>query len=79
MGFGVPVNDWFRGSLQKYTREILLDPVALNRGYFDQDALRRLIEDHVQGRANNGARIWALLNLELWHRIFIDKSLSVTG
>jgi asparagine synthase (glutamine-hydrolysing) len=71
-GFGVPVGRWFREDLQEYAREILLDPVALARGYFREDALRRLLDEHITGQRNHGQRIWLLLTFEWWHRLFID-------
>ncbi len=71
MGFGVPISDWFRGELQGYLRETLLDPAALRRGYFAPEAVRQLVEDHVAARADHGYRLWALLMFELWHRRFL--------
>ncbi len=34
--------------------------------------MKRLFAQHRAGRADNGNRIWRLLNLELWQRVFID-------
>ena len=45
---------------------------TLGRGYFKKEALSKLLDDHCRHKANNGFRIWSLLNLELWHRVFID-------
>jgi asparagine synthase (glutamine-hydrolysing) len=73
-GFGVPVGRWFREDLQEYAREILLDPATLARGYFHEDALRRLLDEHITGQRNHGQRIWLLLTFEWWHRLFIDPA-----
>jgi asparagine synthase (glutamine-hydrolysing) len=48
-------------------------PRSLQRGLFDGDAVRSLLDEHVAGRANYGDRIWELLCLELWHRSYIDR------
>jgi len=72
MGFGTPISDWFRGELQGYLRETLLDPAALRRGYFSPESVRQLVEEHVAARADHGYRLWALLMFELWHRRFLD-------
>jgi len=72
-GFGVPVGHWFRTSLKDYVRDILLSPEALRRGYFHESSLRRLIEEHQSGKRDHGHRLWALLTLETWHRVFIDQ------
>jgi hypothetical protein len=44
----------------------------VGRGLFEPAALRRLAADHRAGVDNHGDRLWLLVNLELWHRIFID-------
>jgi len=46
---------------------------CVNGGYFKKDAIKKILGDHTAGKTNNGARIWSLLFLELWHREFIDK------
>lgn len=71
-GFGVPVGRWFRDDLRAYAYEILLDRAALDRGYFREEAVRGLLDEHVSGQRNHGQRIWTLLTFEWWHRLFID-------
>ncbi|MEW6039947.1 MAG: asparagine synthase (glutamine-hydrolyzing) [Elusimicrobiota bacterium] len=66
-GFGLPVGMWFKNELKGYIREVLLDKKSLERGYFNKDAIEKLIQQHEEGRADNGYKLWALLVLELWH------------
>jgi asparagine synthase (glutamine-hydrolysing) len=73
MGFGVPVSRWFRNELKEYVYEILLDPRTLDRGYFKREGVECLLNDHVKCRYDHSARIWALLFLEMWFRVFMDK------
>jgi len=73
MGFGIPIHQWFRNELKGYSYEILLSDKAIKRGYFKKEAVKKLLDEHVAAKANNGARIWSLLFLELWHREFIDN------
>ena len=73
MGFGVPISRWFAKELKDYIREILLDPKTLNRGYFKKEGIVQLLNEHIELRYNHSARIWALLVLELWFRLFVDK------
>lgn len=73
MGFGVPLDAWFRKELKDYSHGILMSDNCVNRGYFKKEAVKKLLDEHMAGKANNGARIWSLLFLELWHREFIDK------
>jgi asparagine synthase (glutamine-hydrolysing) len=72
-GFGVPIGHWFRGEMQGFLRETLLSEKHLRRGLFKPDAVRRLVEDHVAGRADHSHRLWTLLMLELWFNRFIDN------
>jgi len=71
MGFRLPVDEWFRGELKDYTREILQNKTA-QRGYFSPKAIETIINEHISGKFDHGYRLWSLLNLELWHRAFID-------
>ena len=72
MGFGVPLDRWFRGPLAGFARQVLSDRRTLDRGYFRPEATRRLLEDHVSGRFDHSYRLWALLVLELWQRRWLD-------
>ena len=71
MGFGVPLAAWFQRELRGLLHDTLLSPECLARGYFQPDAIRRLVEEHTRGAADHADRLWALLNLELWHREFM--------
>ena len=74
MGFGIPLESWLRTDLREFTRETLLDPVALGRGYFRPEAVARLIEEHHSGTRNHSYQLWSLLILELWHRQWMDRT-----
>ena len=73
MGFGVPVARWFRNELKDYVYEVLLDDRTVNRGYFKKESIKRLLDEHVGLRYDHSAKIWALLFLETWFRVFIDR------
>lgn len=85
MGFGVPIASWFRGRLEHLPDEVLLDPIAVARGLFRPQAVRRLVADHRSGARDNANKLWSLLQLELWFRTFVDTrehepvSLNVTA
>ncbi len=77
MGFSVPLADWFRDKLRLLPEEVLLDPRALDRGLFRERGVRAIIDQHLDGRADNSRKIWALLQLELWFRGYIDPQVPV--
>ena len=72
MGFPVPVGRWLRGPAWPLVEDLVLGPRALARGLFAPAALRQLADEHRAGTARHGDRLWLLMNLELWHRIFVD-------
>lgn len=73
MGFPVPVGQWFRRSFWPIIQEFVLGPRALQRGLFEPSMLRRLAEEHRTGAGEHGDRLWLLMNLEIWQRIFLDR------
>ena len=73
MGFGVPISRWLRGELKQELRDVLLDPVCLNRGLFRHETVRNLVGEHAAGSREHSHRLWALLMLELWFRRHIDS------
>ncbi|MCI0635407.1 MAG: asparagine synthase C-terminal domain-containing protein, partial [Actinobacteria bacterium] len=73
MGFGVPIDRWFRHELREMTHDLLLDARARQRGYFRPEEVARYLDEHVRGEAYHHDRLWALLMLELWHRTFVDR------
>jgi asparagine synthase (glutamine-hydrolysing) len=75
-GFGVPVGHWFRTTLKNYMEDILLSTETLRRGYFRKDQITRLVQEHTTGKRDHGHRLWTLLTFEMWHRVFMDKSVS---
>lgn len=73
MGFPVPVGAWLRTSHRHVVEEFVLSPRALERGLFDPSAVRTLVHEHQAGTASHDERLWALVNLEVWHRLWMDR------
>jgi asparagine synthase (glutamine-hydrolysing) len=72
MGFPVPFGRWLRGPFWPIVEEFVLGPRSLARGLFDPSRLRALAEEHRAGSQRHDARLWLLINLEIWQRIFLD-------
>jgi len=68
VGFRVPVNQWFQGPLKDYLCDHLKGSQSRTRAYYDPQVLDRMLDDHIEGRQNHEKLLWALLNLEIWHR-----------
>jgi asparagine synthase (glutamine-hydrolysing) len=72
MGFPVPMGKWLRGAFAPLVDEFVLSPRARARGLFNRAAVERLAEEHRSGARPHGDRLWLLINLEMWQRIFLD-------
>jgi asparagine synthase (glutamine-hydrolysing) len=71
-GFGCPIDRWFRGELKEMAYDILLSQDARQRGLFRPGYVRRLLDEHCTARFDHQNRLWALLMLESWFRMWID-------
>jgi asparagine synthase (glutamine-hydrolysing) len=73
-GFGIPQDDWLRGPLRTFVREVLLSDSVERRGWFRRAEVERLIREHDTPLFSHGSRLWSLLTLELWAQQFLDTS-----
>jgi asparagine synthase (glutamine-hydrolysing) len=64
-GFGVPVQEWFTGSLGRYARNVLTE-FCDRTGYFDAKGLQNYFGPPLS------SRIWFLLNVALWWNEYIS-------
>jgi asparagine synthase (glutamine-hydrolysing) len=78
-GFALPLVHWMRNELKPLILDVLLDQRTLQRGYFEEKGLRRLLDEHFQQRRDHSARIWRFLILELWHRNFLESLRQPAG
>ena len=71
MGFAIPLENWFRGGLGDYAKDILLDKKTQDRGFFNTKHVKRIL-DQQQTRNRftkaTSTQIWSLLVFELWCR-----------
>ena len=72
MGFPVPFGPWVANGWNGVAREVLLDRRTRERGITNPVEVERLLDDHRAGTRRGGDAIWALLNLEIWYRTFVD-------
>jgi asparagine synthase (glutamine-hydrolysing) len=65
-GFSGPDASWFKGESIDFVRRILLDDDAHIFKFLDRSAVRRLVEQHMNGEQNRRLLIWSLLNVEMY-------------
>lgn len=65
-GFSPPLPGWLRGPLKPMLEERVLDRSSFSSELFNQDAVRAMLAEHVEGRRNHARPLWLLLVLESW-------------
>ena len=72
-GFMFPVAYWFRNELYPFVRQTLADSFFVRNGMFDRDYVLGLVEDHRHNRDDHHVRLWMLLNMEVWHQLYMEN------
>lgn len=78
-GFSIPINNWFRGELNNISTRILLDNGAKIKEFLNQEFIRWILDEHIQGRQDFGPQIYALLVLELWLKLNSKQEIQVSS
>lgn len=68
-GFGVPLSAWLRGPLRAYLTDQLAPPRLAQTGLLDVAACQRVLDEHLQRKADHRKTLWALLCLVA----FVDR------
>jgi asparagine synthase (glutamine-hydrolysing) len=72
MGFTPPTGLWLDRDLKDLIDEYLSKEVIDQRGYFNYSSVDKLLKQHRSGKKNLGVKIWSLICLEEWQRIYMD-------
>ena len=73
IGFGVPIDAWFRGELKEFVQDIISSAAFRQRAIFRPAVVEHLFKDHVSGEASWHYQLWNVVMLEMWFRAFIDS------
>ncbi len=71
MGFSVPVAEWARGQLRDRCYRTICGEVLMDRHWFDERAVRSMLDQHVAGKEDWSVHIWNMLMLGEWAQIFL--------
>lgn len=65
-GFAIPIGQWLRGPLRPWAEELLAPARIASEGYFDASAVAVRWRDHLSGRRDATAALWAVLMFQAW-------------
>lgn len=70
-GYSLPIKNWLREELKGYMTDLLMTSPLMKEA-FHLDYVQRLVREHLEYRANHNHILWALINLAIWHRLFVE-------
>ncbi len=70
-GFNVPVGAWLHAGLGARARAVLAPDRVSAAGFFRPDAVRRILDEHAEHRADHSFAIWGLFCFQLWYERFV--------
>ena len=77
-GYSFPIKNWLRNELNDYMKDVLTSS-SLIKDAFNPAFVNQLIKEHQEHRANHNHILWALINLAVWHRQFVESGRSNEG
>jgi asparagine synthase (glutamine-hydrolysing) len=72
-GFGAPMGAWLKNELAALLSGALSLESIERRGLLHPEPIARLIDAHRTNRIDGTDRLLALLNLEVWSRVYLDR------
>jgi asparagine synthase (glutamine-hydrolysing) len=72
LGFNAPVGVWMRRDLDGLVQRWLEPDLLRRRGLLSVDEVGRLVDEHRRGVRDHGLRLWSLIVLEQWLRLYSD-------
>lgn len=72
-GFTFPLGIWMRTDLKDFLRTLFRQSRFVELGLFDADYMQTLLEEHLSGKVDHNYRLWILINLELWYRLYFEN------
>ena len=71
-GFMLPIAYWFRTDLFPLISQTLEKSHFVKEGWFKKVTIQQMLAEHRSNRHDHHVRLWMLLNLELWHQLYIE-------
>lgn len=66
MGFGVPIDNWLRGSLRTWADDYFAENRMRAEDHFDVHTITQTWVQHCNSATNRGGQLWTVLMFQLW-------------
>lgn len=71
IGFPVPIRNWIREErFYRQIKEYFTSNEAAD--FFDTEQIMSLLNEHYEGQANNGRKIWTIFTFLIWHKRYFQ-------
>ena len=72
-GFSFPIARWLRGDLRGLLKYLLSESRFVQHNIFNHTYLETLYDEHISGKVDHNYRLWILINLEIWYRMYFEN------
>ena len=75
VAFRIPASEWLKREWLPLFKENLLDrPSSLLKEFFNVEYIKKLFQNHISGVEDNSQKLFNLLCLDLWFKIYFERS-----
>ena len=68
-----PVAYWFRQPLYGFLQTFFQEARLIREGVINRKQVFKLLEEHRRNKLDHHVRLWMLLNLEIWYRLYLEQ------
>ncbi len=76
MGFGTPIDTWFREDLKAYTQSILFNCDKGLSDIFDAEKVKQVWQEHQSGKHQHGIVLWSMLMYQMWYNRYVKVNVD---
>lgn len=73
-GFASALPYMMKREFELLFRKFLSASRIVEAGWLRSEPIQQLLTEHLTGRIDHGARLWLLVNAELWHRLHVENT-----
>lgn len=71
LGFPVPIRHWLKEEIYDWAVQLIHN--SQTDYIFNKHEILKLLDNHVQDKADNSRKLWTVLTFMIWHQIYVEK------